>query len=102
MVMKKVKFRNQWLKALRTMKYKKYWNKPNTVEFFAFMTKITIIFPGLLLGKQFWWLYIFALISSLALIWSSTVKTLPTIIWFNILWSLLAILSILKHFNVIL
>jgi hypothetical protein len=100
--MKKVKFRNQWLKALRTMKYKKYWNKPNTVEFFAFMTKITIIFPGLLLGKQFWWLYIFALISSLALIWSSTVKTLPTIIWFNILWSLLAILSILKHFNVIL
>jgi hypothetical protein len=100
--MKKVKFRNQWLKALKTMKYKKYWNKPNTVEFFAFMTKIAIIFPGLLLGKQFWWLYIFALISSLALIWSSTVKTLPTIIWFNILWSLLAILSILKHFNVIL
>jgi hypothetical protein len=102
MTMKKVKFRNQWLKALKTMKYKKYWNKPNTVEFFAFMTKITIIFPGLLLGKQFWWLYIFALISSLALIWSSTVKTLPTIIWFNILWSLLAILSILKHFNIIL
>jgi hypothetical protein len=102
MTMKKVKFRNQWLKALKTMKYKKYWNKPNTVEFFAFMTKIAIIFPGLLLGKQFWWLYVFALISSLALIWSSTVKTLPTIIWFNILWSLLAILSILKHFNVIL
>ena len=100
--MKKVKFKNQWLKALKTMKYKKYWNKPNTVEFFAFMTKIAIIFPGLLLGKQFWWLYVFALISSLALIWSSTVKTLPTIIWFNILWSLLAILSILKHFNVIL
>ena len=102
MIMKKVKFKNQWLKALKTMKYKKYWNKPNTVEFFAFMTKIAIIFPGLLLGKQFWWLYVFALISSLALIWSSTVKTLPTIIWFNILWSLLAILSILKHFNVIL
>ena len=100
--MKKVKFKTQWLKALKTMKYKKYWNKPNTVEFFAFMTKIAIIFPGLLLGKQFWWLYVFALISSLALIWSSTVKTLPTIIWFNILWSTLAILSILKHFNVIL
>jgi hypothetical protein len=27
---------------------------------------------------------------------------LPTIIWFNILWSLLAILSIAKHFGVIL
>jgi len=102
MVYKKMQFKTQWLDALKTMKYKKYWNKPNTVEFFAFMTKIAIIFPGLLLGKQFWWLYIFALISSLALIWSSTVKTLPTIIWFNILWTLLAILSILKHFNVIL
>jgi hypothetical protein len=42
------------------------------------------------------------LISSLALIWSSTVKTLPTIIWFNILWTILASLTILKHFNIIL
>jgi hypothetical protein len=97
-----MKFRTQWLAALKTMGYKGYWNKPNTVEFFAFMTKIAIIFPGLLLGKQLWWLYIFALISSLALIWSSTVKTLPTIIWFNLLWSLLAILSLAKHFGYIL
>lgn len=97
-----MKFRTQWIKALGTMRYKKYWNKANTVEFFAFMTKIAIIFPGLLLGHQFWWLYIFALMSSIALIWSSTVKTLPTIIWFNILWSILAILSIAKHFGVIL
>jgi hypothetical protein len=102
MVYKKMQFKTQWLDALKTMKYKKYWDRPNTVEFFAFMTKIAIIFPGLLLGKQFWWLYAIALISSLALIWSSTIKTLPTIIWFNILWSLLAILSILKHFNIIL
>jgi len=98
----KKQFRTQWLEALKKMRFKAYWNRPNTVEFFAFMTKIAIIFPGLLLGKQFWWLYIFALISSLALIWSSTVKTLPTIIWFNILWSLLAILSIAKHFGLIL
>jgi hypothetical protein len=88
----------QWVVALKTMGKKEYWNKPNTVEFFAFMTKIAIIFPGLLFGKQFWWLYIFALVSSLALIWSSTVKTLPTIIWFNILWSLLAISAIIKYF----
>lgn len=97
-----MQFRNQWIYALKTMRYKQYWNKPNTVEFFAFMTKISIIFPGLLFGKQFWWLYIFALISSLALIWSSTVKTLPTIIWFNILWTILASASILKHFGIIL
>jgi hypothetical protein len=95
-------FKMQWVDALKTMRYRSYWNKPNTVEFFAFMTKISIIFPGLLLGKQWWWLYIFALVSSLALIWSSTVKTLPTIIWFNIGWSALATLAIAKHFGLIL
>ena len=88
----------QWVVALQTMRKKQYWSKANTVEFFAFMTKIAIIFPGLLFGKQFWWLYIFALVSSLALIWSSTVKTLPTIIWFNILWIFLAISAIIKYF----
>jgi len=92
----------QWVDAIKTMSKKKYWSKPNTVEFFAFMTKISIIFPGLILGKQWWWLYIFALTSSLALIWSSTIKTLPTIILFNILWCILATIAILKHFNVVL
>ena len=44
------KFRNQWLIALKSMNKKEYWNKPNTVEFFAFLTKVIIIFPGLLFG----------------------------------------------------
>ena len=87
----------QWVIAIKTMFHKEYWNKANTVEFFAFMVKLMIIFPGLIFGKQFWWLYIFALLSSLSLIWSSTVKTLPTIIWFNIGWSILATMAILKH-----
>jgi hypothetical protein len=43
-------------------------------------------------------LYIFAVASSLALIWSSTVKTLPTIILFNVVWVGLATAAILKHF----
>ena len=86
-----------WIEALKTMGNKKYWNKPNTVEFWAFTTKLSIIFPGLLFGKQWWWLYIFALVSSLLLIWSSTKKTLPTIILFNIGWSILATLAIIKH-----
>jgi hypothetical protein len=43
-----------------------------------------------------------ALVSSMSLIWSSTVKTLPTIIWFNILWCMLATLSLAKHFGLIL
>jgi hypothetical protein len=93
-----MKFRNQWLIALKSMRHKEYWNLPNTVEFFAFMTKAAIIIPGLLFNTQIWWLYIFALVTSLSLIWSSTVKTLPTIIWFNIIWSLLASTALVKHF----
>jgi hypothetical protein len=92
----------QWISAIKTMLQKKYWTKANTVEFFAFMTKLCIIFPGLLFGKQWWWLYVFALLSSLALIWSSTIKTLPTIILFNIGWSILASFAILKYFGIIL
>jgi hypothetical protein len=92
-----MKFRTQWLIALRSMGHRSYWNRPNTVEFFAFMTKAAIIIPGLLFNTQIWWLYIFALVTSLALIWSSTVKTLPTIIWFNILWSILATTAIIKY-----
>jgi hypothetical protein len=88
----------EWIQALKTMGTKKYWTKPNTVEFFAFVAKAIIIIPGLLFGIQIWWLYIFALVSSLALIWSSTVKTIPTLIWFNILWSILASVAILKQF----
>lgn len=88
----------EWTQAIKNMFNKPYWDRANTVEFFAFMTKLCIIFPGLLFGKQWWWLYIFALVSSLALIWSSTIKTLPTIILFNLGWSILATIAILKHF----
>jgi hypothetical protein len=79
------------------MRHRSYWDLPNTVEFFAFMTKVAIIIPGLIFGIQFWRIYIFALITSLSLIWSSTVKTLPTIIWFNIIWSILAATAIIKY-----
>jgi hypothetical protein len=89
----------EWLEALKTMGNKKYWNKANTVEFFAFVAKAIIIIPGLLLEYQIWWLYIFAVISSLGLIWSSTVKTIPTLIWFNILWTILGITAIIKNFT---
>lgn len=75
-----------------------YWNKVNTIEFLSFSVKLAIIIPGLLLGIQFWWMYLLALITSLFLILTSTVKTLPTIIYFNIGWSILATCAILKHF----
>jgi hypothetical protein len=92
----------EWYYALKTMKKKSYWTRANTVEFFAFVAKATIIIPGLLFDASIWWLYIFALVSSLGLIWSSTVKTIPTLIWFNILWSVLAVAYIAKHFGLIL
>ena len=89
--------KTDWVIALKTMGHKEYWNKANTVEFFAFVTKAAIIIPGLLFDVQWWWLYLFALATSFMLIWSSTVKTLPTLIWFNILWVFLAIAAIVKN-----
>jgi hypothetical protein len=94
-----MKFRTEWIYALKSMGYRKYWDLPNTIEFVAFMTKAAIIIPGLIFGVQIWWLFIFALVTSLALIWSSTVKTLPTLIWFNIIWSILATTALVKHFT---
>lgn len=91
----------QWLVALKTMLNKKYWTKANTVEFTAFAIKAAIIIPGLLFDISIWWFYILALLSSLGLIWSSTVKTIPTLIWFNILWSILAIIFIAKHWGIV-
>jgi len=84
--------------VLSQMRHRGYWNKINTIEFISFMTKVTIIVPGLLFGMQWWWLYIFALVSSMSLIWTSTRKTLPTIIIFNVIWCCLAVTAILKHF----
>lgn len=84
--------------AVRAMSSRSYWTKVNTVEAWGFATKIAIIFPGLLFDKQWWWLYIFAIASSLSLIWTSTRKTLPTIILFNVAWTILATTSIIKHF----
>jgi len=89
--------KKEWLVALKTMGKKEYWNKANTVEFAAFIVKALIIIPGLLFDMQWWWLYLFALVTSFMLIWSSTIKTLPTLIWFNILWVFLAIAAMIKN-----
>lgn len=88
------------VKVTKQLTKKEYWNRTNIIEFWAFSTKLAIIFPGLLLGKQWWWLYIFAWLSSVTLILTSTIKTLPTIIYFNIGWTILATIAILRHFLV--
>jgi len=85
------------LEVTKQLGKKSYWNKTNIIEFWAFSTKLIIIFPGLLFGVQFWWLYIFAFLSSITLVLTSTIKTLPTIIYFNIGWTILASLAIIKY-----
>lgn len=86
------------IEVTKQLRHKEYWSKTNIIEFWAFSTKLMIIFPGLLLGKQWWWLYIFAFLSSVTLILTSTIKTLPTIIYFNVGWTILATIAIIKHF----
>jgi hypothetical protein len=88
----------EWAVALGLMFDRAYWTKANTVEFFAFLVKAAIIIPGLLFGIELWWLYIAALATSVSLVWSSTVKTIPTLIWFNIVWSFLATIKLAMHF----
>ena len=90
--------KNEQLEALKTMLHKEYWNKPNTIEFFAFMTKLVIIIPGLLWAHNWWWLYVIALVTSTMLVWSSTKKTLPTLIIFNVIWIFLSIFAIIKYY----
>ena len=82
----------------KTLFTSKYWTPINLLEFFSFTIKLAIIIPGLLFGMQWWWLYIFALISSVTLMLTSTIKTLPTIIYFNLGWSILSTAAIIKHF----
>lgn len=89
-----------WVSALKTMGVRSYWNRANTVEFFAFVIKAIIIVPGLLFNTQLWWLYLFALGTSALLVWSSTVKTIPTLIWFNILWIVLSVVALIKNLPV--
>ena len=84
--------------ALKRLITKEYWDTANIVEFVCFMNKLVIIIPGLLFGVQWWWLYIIAAVTSGGLVWSSTVKTLPTIILFNIFWFILAVTAITMHF----
>lgn len=89
---------NEQVEALSTMLHKDYWNAPNTIEFVAFMIKLVIIIPGLLWNNNWWWLYALALVTSVMLIWSSTKKTLPTLIIFNFVWIFLSIFAIIRYY----
>lgn len=76
---------------------KEYWTNYNTIEFAAWMAKAAIIVPGLVFGKEIWWLHFLTLATSSLLIWASMRKSLPTLIVFNTLWIVISLTIILRN-----
>ena len=74
-----------------------YWTSYNTVEFLAWGAKAGVIVPGLLFGVEVWWLHLATLGTSVALIWASMRKLLPTLVAFNTLWIFLSTTVVLRH-----
>lgn len=75
-----------------------YWTSYNTVEFLAWATKAAVIVPGLVFGIEIWQLHILTLVTSVALIWASMKKLLPTLVAFNTLWIFLSMTVIVRQF----
>ena len=76
---------------------KSYWSDYNIVEFFSWFAKAIIIVPGLIFGIQIWQLYFLTLFTSLALIWASNKKLLPTLVGFNTLWAWISCMILAQH-----
>ena len=76
---------------------KKYWTDYNTVEFLSWSTKAIIIIPGLIFGISLWYLFFLTLFTSLALIWASNKKLLPTLVGFNTIWTWISCMVLAQH-----
>jgi hypothetical protein len=76
---------------------KEYWTDYNTVEFVSWAAKALIIVPGLIFGVSLWWLYFLTLATSLALIWASNKKFLPTLVGFNTIWAWISCMVLAQH-----
>lgn len=76
---------------------KEYWTDYNIIEFAAWMAKAAIIIPGLVYGKEIWWLHFLTLATSSLLIWASMRKSLPTLIVFNTIWIMISLTIILRN-----
>ena len=63
-----------------------YWTNYNIVEAVSWLAKAAVILPALVWNKEIWWLHFITLITSVALIWASERKLLPTLVAFNTLW----------------
>jgi hypothetical protein len=77
---------------------KKYWTNYNVVEAFSWFAKAVVIVPGLIFGLQVWQLYWVTLITSIALIWASNKKLLPTLVGFNTLWIWISCVVLFQNF----
>jgi hypothetical protein len=76
---------------------KSYWTNYNIVDGLSWLSKAVIIIPGLIFGLQIWWLYFIALATSVALIWASERKLLPTMVGFNTLWVWISCMVLVQH-----
>jgi hypothetical protein len=76
---------------------KKYWTNYNTTEFLSWGAKAIIIIPGLIFGISLWWLFFLTLLTSLALIWASNKKLLPTLVGFNTIWVWISCMVLSQH-----
>lgn len=91
-----ISYKKIWNKLLMYTD-KEYWTNYNTIEFAAWMAKAAIIVPGLVFGKEIWWLHFLTLATSSLLIWASMRKSLPTLIVFNTLWIVISLTIILRN-----
>jgi len=76
---------------------KEYWTNYNITFTVSWAIRASIIIPGLIFGIQIWWFYFFSLATSIALIWASSKKKLPTIIAFSSLWVWLSLMVLVQH-----
>lgn len=74
-----------------------YWVNYNVVEFAAYTAKLLIIIPGLVFHVQIWQTYFLTLITSLALMWASNKKLLPSLVYFNTAWVWLSCMVIAQN-----
>ena len=76
---------------------KEYWTSYNTVEFVSWIAKAIIIIPGLIFNISIWQLYYLTLVTSIALIWASRKKSLPTLVGFNTIWAWISCMVLAQH-----
>jgi hypothetical protein len=75
-----------------------YWQHAyNRIEAASWLAKALIIIPGLIFGVNIWQLYVFTLLTSLALIWASNKKLMPTLVAFNTMWAWLCCMVLAQH-----